>query len=113
MSANLIWQHCNITTLKLSQHFQGLKIQWEWESKGFSNKMLKCAYVANVSVSPKLILIKNTRIRLRFKASCRRQDDKAPFTPNNVINLFIVCELDRQSQDLNNGFNLKDCLLRA
>ena len=55
--------------------------------------MLKCAYVANVSVSPKLILINNTRIRLKCKASCRRQDDKAPFTPNNVINLFIVTRL--------------------
>ena len=93
MSANLIWQHYNVTTLKLSQHFQGLKIQWEWGSKGFSNKMLKCAYVANVSVSPKLILMNNTRIRLKFKASCQRQDDKAPFTPNNVINLFIVTRL--------------------
>ena len=47
-------------------------------------------------------------MRLKFTGSCLKQD-KASFTPNNV-NLFIVYELDRWSQDLNATFSLKDCL---
>ena len=54
----------------------------------------------------------NSRIRLEFKRS-RLKQNKAPFTPNNVVNLFIVYELDRWSQDLNTKFNLKDCFFGA
>ena len=50
----------------------------------------------------------NSKMRLKFTGSCLKQD-KASFTPNNV-NLFIVYELDRWSQDLNATFSLKDCL---
>ena len=35
------------------------------------------------------------RLRLRIEGSCLKQEDKTPVTPNNVVNLFIVCELDR------------------
>ena len=52
-------------------------------------------YVANVSVCSKLIWIHNSRIRLKFKGSCLKQEDAAPFTPSNVADLFIVYELDR------------------
>ena len=38
-----------------------------------------------------------------------KKQDKATFTPNNVVNLFIVYELDRLSQDLIAKFTLKDC----
>ena len=68
------------------------------------------AYVANVSVCPKLIWMNNTRIRLTFKGNCLKQDDTSPFTPNNFKNLFIVYELHRWSRDLNTDFSLKDCL---
>ena len=55
----------------------------------------------------------NSRIRLKFKGSYLKQEDKADFTPNNVVNLFIIYELDTWSRDLNTNFTLKDCLLRA
>ena len=48
--------------------------------------------------------------RLKFKESCLKQEDKALFTPNNVINLSIVYELDGWSRDLNTDFTIKDCL---
>ena len=48
--------------------------------------------------------------RLKFKESCLKQEHKALFTPNNVINLSIVYELDGWSRDLNTDFTLKDCL---
>ena len=54
----------------------------------------------------------NFRIKLEFKESCLKQD-KAPFTPNNGVNLYIVCELNIWSQDLNADFTLKDCLFGA
>ena len=68
------------------------------------------AYIANVSVCPEMMWINNTRIRLKFKGSCLKQEDKAPFTPKAVINLFIVYELGTWSWDLNNDFALKNCL---
>ena len=90
--------------------FSGLKSTIsEWESKGLSNVKFTSAYVANVSVFPKLIWM-NTRIRLKFKGSCLKQEDTAPFTPNNVVNLFIVYELDSWSSDLDTDFSLVGCL---
>ena len=51
----------------------------------------------------------NSRIRFKFKESCLKQD-KAPFTLNNVVNLYIVYELNIWSQDSNAEFTLKHCL---
>ena len=42
--------------------------------------------------------------------SNKTKQDKTPFTPNNVVNLFIVYVPDRWSQDLNTKFTPKDCL---
>ena len=80
----------------------------EWESMGLSNDKSRPPYTANKSLFPKLIWNKS-KLRLRFERSCLKED-KAPFTPNNVVNLFIVCELDRWSRDLNTDFTLKECL---
>ena len=55
----------------------------------------------------------NTRIRLKFKGACLKQVDTTPFSPNNVVKLFIVYELDRWSRDLNTDFTLNDCLFGA
>ena len=74
-----------------------------------SNEKIKPPYTANKSLSPKLIWMNNSKIRLRFTGSCLKRD-KESFTPNNVVNLFIVYELDKWSQDLNAKFTLKDGL---
>ena len=52
-------------------------------------------------------------MRLKSKGSCKKQEDKAPFPPSNVVNLFVVYKLDRRSRDLNTGFTLKDYLFGA
>ena len=39
--------------------------------------------------------------------------DVVTFTPRNVVNSFIVYELDRWTKDLNVEFTLKDCLFGA
>ena len=68
----------------------------EWKSKGLSNEKFKSSYTADKGLSPKLPW-NESRI-------------SAAFTPNNVVNLFIVYELDTWSRDLNTDFTLKDCL---
>ena len=75
-----------------------------------SNEKFTCTYVANVSVCPKLIWINNSEKRLKFKESFLKQEDNAPFTLNNVVNLFIDYDLDRWSRDINISFTLKDWL---
>ena len=59
-----------------------------------------------------MVSMNNSRIRIVFKGSCLKEN-KAIFTPKNVVNLFIVYELDRWSQDLNAGLTLKYCLFGA
>ena len=81
----------------------------EWKSKGLSNEKIKPHITA--SLSAKLLQMNNSRIILRFKGSCLKQD-KA-FTLKNVVILFTVYELDGWSQDLNTFFILKDCLFRG
>ena len=51
----------------------------------------------------------NYIIRLEFNGSYLNKD-KAPFTPNNVVGLFIFYELNTWSKDLNAEFTLKDYL---
>ena len=51
--------------------FSGLKdIISEWESKELSKEKFTCAYVANVSVFPKLIWMNNAKLRSKFIGSC-------------------------------------------
>ena len=54
----------------------------------------------------------NSKIGVRFKGSCLKQD-KVAFTLRNVVNLIIVYELDTWLRDLKADFTLKDYLLGA
>ena len=74
-----------------------------------ANEKFKPSHTANKSIYPKLLWNKS-RLRLRFEGSCLKQEDTKTFTPNSVVNLFIVYKLDTWSQDLNGDFTLKDCL---
>ena len=61
------------------------------------------------SLSAKLIW-NNSRIRSKIEVSCLKHEDKVPFTPSNLVNLFVVYNLDTWSRDLNTDFILKYCL---
>ena len=74
------------------------------------NEKFRSLYKVNKIISPKLQWNKS-RLRLRFEGSCLKQEDTTPITPNNVVNLFIVYELDTWSQDLNVDFTLKYWLI--
>ena len=52
-------------------------------------------------------------VKIRFDGSCLKQEDAERFTPNFVVNLFIIYELDKCSQDLNTDFTAKDRLFGA
>ena len=81
----------------------------EWKSQGLSNEKIKPPVTADKSLSPKLARINESRIILRFTGNCLRQEF-ATFTPKNVVNLFLVPELDRRSQGLQAKFSLNYCL---
>ena len=68
-----------------------------WQSKGLSNVKIRTPTTWNNSLSPKMKWY-NSKIRVEFKGSFLKQD-KVSFTPNSVVNLFIVYELGRWSQD--------------
>ena len=40
----------------------------------------------------------------------KKKKIKTTFTPQNIINFFIIYELDTRLQDLNSDFTLKDSL---
>ena len=73
-----------------------------------SNEKFTPPYSATKSLSPRQTWNKS-RVKLKFEGSCLKQEDKATFTPKNVVNLFVVYELNRWSKDLNAEFTLKDC----
>ena len=81
----------------------------ECESKGLSNETIKPPFTANRSLSPKLVWINNSTIKLELKESSLKQNKVVA----NIVNLFIVFEIDRWSQDLNSELTLKDCLFGA
>ena len=57
----------------------------KWESKGLSNEKFTCGYAANVSVCRRLIWMKNSKVRLKFKGSCLKQEDKAVFLSQKML----------------------------
>ena len=68
--------------------------------------------MADNSHSPTIKWYRNINFCFVFKRSCLKQE-KATFTPIDIINLFIVYELERWSQDLSADLTLKDWLFRG
>ena len=64
------------------------------------------------SLAPKLTFIRNAKIPIEIEGSCLKQDE-ATFTHRNVVNLFLVYELDMWSTKLNTKFTLGDGLFVA
>ena len=74
-----------------------------------SNENFTPPFTSNKSLFPKLIWY-NSRIKLKSKESCLKQEDKTAYTSKNLVHLFIVYELDTWSQDTNTDFTLKNGL---
>ena len=65
-------------------------------------------YTTSRNLSPKLVWY-NSRIKLKCKESCLKQN-KGTFSPENVVTLFIVYELNTWLEDLSFDFTFKNCL---
>ena len=79
-----------------------------WKSKGLSDERTKPTTTRRKSLAPKLKWIHNSKTAVKFKGSCLKQG-KATFTRSNVVNLFIVSELNTWSAVLHTKFTLGDC----
>ena len=77
-----------------------------------SNEKIEPPFTVNKNLSPKLVWMNNSKTSLRFKGNCLRKEF-ATFTPNNIVNLFTVYELNKWPQYLNAKFSLKNCLFEA
>ena len=66
----------------------------QWESKELSNEKIKPPITANSSLSPKLTRMNNSRVGVIFERSCLKRA-KVTFATRNVVNSFIVSELDK------------------
>ena len=64
-----------------------------WTSKGLSTKKLTSPTTTDKCLSPSTKWSENSNFCLIFKGSVLKQK-KATFTPPNIINFFIVYELD-------------------
>ena len=51
-----------------------------------------------------------SRIRLKFKGSCLKENKENKAFTLSKVNLFVLYEVDTWSRDLNADFTLKDCL---
>ena len=74
-----------------------------------SDEKIMPPYRTSKILSPKLEWY-NSRVKLKFKGTCLKQEYKAPFTPKNVLNFFIVYELGTWPRDLDSTFSLRGCL---
>ena len=74
-------------------------------------KRLSKLQLGQVIVCPKTFIY-CYKSEVKSKRNCLTQDNRY-FTRRNVINLFIVYELDTWSRDLSMDFILGDCLFRA
>lgn len=61
---------------------------------------------------PKLTFIHTKNVKVKFEENCLKPG-KVCLTHKNVINLFIVYELDYVSHELNNDYILSGCFLLA
>ena len=71
-----------------------------------SNEKVKPSLTANHSLSLKRLGMNNSTIRVEFKGSYLKQD-KVTFNPYNMVNLFVIYEVNRWSANLNADFTLK------
>ena len=65
-----------------------------WKSKGLSDESIELTNTPGITLVPKLKWIHNSKITLEVRGSCLKQDKARCFTHRNVINFFILYELD-------------------
>ena len=80
-----------------------------WTSKGLSNESIKPPSPPNNFVSPSLTYLV-TKIRVKF--SCLKQD-KITYTHGNIVNIYIVYEINKKDNTVISNPKLENCLFGA
>ena len=80
-----------------------------WAAKCLPAEKLTAFTTSVNSISPLIKWYKNSNVCFIFKWSCLKPTNFT-FTPTNIINIFIIYELDIWLRDLTSDFTLKDCL---
>ena len=80
-----------------------------WKCNEWSDKNIKSLLPPGKNLTPKLKWIHNSKILQEFQWSCLKQD-RATFAHRNVKKMFIICEWDIWSRDLNTKFTLGNYL---
>ena len=83
-----------------------------WKSKSVSSGSIVTFIITDNSLFQKIKWFEASKICLKLNGSYLKQNTTT-FNLANVINLFIVCEIDTWSRDLKADFNLKNHLFRT
>ena len=92
MDHNINYYFNKIT--ELLEHFLVLKT--ESQNRKLEDCQMKrlIFLMPNKDDSPKLVWMKNSRLRLEFKGICLKQEDEAAVNSKNVVKLYIFYELN-------------------
>ena len=79
-----------------------------WTSKGLSNESVKPPSAPNNFLTPSLNYL-GTKIRVKFSGSCLKQD-KVTYTHGNIVNIYIVYEINNEDNTVISDPTLENCL---
>ena len=82
-----------------------------WQSKGLSSESIKAVSASNNSLTPALDYYDTSKIRVKFRGSCLKQD-KSTITQKNIVNIYIVYQLGASTSNISNP-TIKNCLFGA
>ena len=82
-----------------------------WISKGLSNESIKPPSVPNNFLTPSLNYL-GTKPRVKFSGSCLKQD-KVTCNHGNIVNIYIVYEINKKDNTVISDPTLENCLFGA
>ena len=82
-----------------------------WISKGLSNESIKPPSAPNNFLTPSLNYL-GTKTRVKFSGSCLKQD-KVTYNHGNIVNIYIVYEINKKDNTVISDPTLENCLFGA
>ena len=83
-----------------------------WKSKGLSDKSITAPSASHNFFNPLLNYYLGTKIRVEFSVSCLKQD-KVTYAYGNVVNIYIVYEINENGNTSTNDPTLENCFFVA
>ena len=82
-----------------------------WISEGLSGESIKPPSTPNNFLTPSLNYL-GTKTRVKFSGSCLKQD-KATYNNGNIVNIYIVYEINKKDNTVISDPTLENCLFGA